>query len=88
MIQHEPLTKEKARGGKIKEFQFFEPEDVCSALEGLKDELCTGLKCPNCKIVDKWFPFAHQMKTAEFDKGCEKFHKECGCICHEGSRKK
>jgi hypothetical protein len=31
--------------------------------------------CPKCH-TDKWFPFAHQIKTAEFDKGCEEFHKE------------
>jgi hypothetical protein len=66
----------------------FYPDDVLSALEGLKEELRLTRRdvrlteddrnfiTLQLERIDKWFPFAHQIKTAEFDKGCEEFHKE------------
>ena len=73
MTQYEPLTNSNIwRVNSYDEVTIDETgmpvcrvKDVLSALEGLKDELCTGLKCSNCKIVDKWFPFASSQSIVQ-----------------------
>jgi hypothetical protein len=73
MTQHEPLTKKRKHPTPTSKFSVFYSEDVLSALQGLKEELCTveedtptGKRtcgednwfCNSCYWVNKWFPFA------------------------------
>ena len=86
----EPLTKDMLEHyGSVKC-----TECVVSALEGLKKDIRCDCDADDgdtpiytmseaINLVDKWFPFVHQMKTDSFDKAGEVFHKECGCVCHD-----
>jgi tRNA A37 threonylcarbamoyladenosine biosynthesis protein TsaE len=88
MTQHEPLTSKDCAQLEIDANEIigvYSAYKVNEALEGLKEELREHFEDDLVLVewedkilpmIDKWFPFAHQIKTAEFDKGCEEFHKE------------
>jgi hypothetical protein len=74
MIQHEPLTKNKQygrlRNDCVDVGEAFRYNDVCSALEGLKEEQRQMFECKDdyddlegflsdlSRLPDKWFPIA------------------------------
>ena len=76
-----PLTKDKI-SSETNSFDLIEVEDVRSAVEGMKQELCNiaevhsehgtrrcgvdGHQCMECKVVDKWFPAFVCYDTQEF----------------------